>query len=174
MGTKALFLDRDGVINQDTGYVYKIKEVEFVPGIFELVKRFMHAGYKIIIVTNQSGIARKMFSKEDFYALMQYIKEQFIMHDAHIDGVYYCPHHPDFDQECSCRKPKPGMLLQAQKEHDICMKNSVMIGDSMRDMHAAQAAHVGTCILLHDKHAVYDEDIIAVKHLDEVVVPPYE
>ncbi len=142
-------MDRDGVINLDTGYIGHIDEVVFVEGIFEMVRRFREAGYLIIIVTNQSGIARGLFTLEDFETLMAWMRQTFEAHHATIDAVYMCPHHPDITGPCSCRKPAPGMLIDAQKAWDIDMSQSIMVGDSPRDIEAAQKAGVGHQFLLH-------------------------
>lgn len=166
---KALFLDRDGIINIDKGYVYKAIDIEFVEGIFDLVKRFMREGFKIVIVTNQSGIARGMFSEDDFYIVMKYIKTKFKEHNAAIDAVYFCPHHPDFDRPCTCRKPNEGMFIQAQKELDIIMNKSVMVGDSLRDIEAARRAGVLVRYLLSSTKDC--DDATVVESLKQIKVP---
>ncbi len=134
---KALFLDRDGVINVEVNYLHKIEEFIFIDGIFELCKYYQDLGYIIVVVTNQSGIARGYYTEYDFNKLTTWMIAEFAKKDIEIKKVYYCPHHPDFSSTCSCRKPKPGMLLEAKKEFDIDMKNSVMIGDKERDIEAA-------------------------------------
>ncbi len=134
---KALFLDRDGVINVEVNYLHKIEEFIFIDGIFELCKYYQDLGYIIVVVTNQSGIARGYYTEYDFNKLTTWMIAEFAKKDIEIKKVYYCPHHPDFGSTCSCRKPKPGMLLEAKKEFDIDMKNSVMIGDKERDIEAA-------------------------------------
>lgn len=133
---KALFLDRDGVINVEKEYLYKISDFEFVDGIIDLVKYFQSLGYLIIVVTNQSGIARGYYTIDQFLELTEWMKKEFSKYGAHIDAVYYCPHHPDISGICVCRKPKPGMLLQAAREFDIDLENSIMIGDKERDVEA--------------------------------------
>ncbi len=148
---KALFLDRDGVINIDHDYVHKKEDFEFVEGIFEVVRQFHEAGYLVIVVTNQSGIARGYYSEEDFLHVSEWMSEQFKKHGAMITKVYYCPHHPEITGSCRCRKPSPGMLLDAKKEYDIDMKHSVMIGDKERDIEAAIGAGIENTILLTQK-----------------------
>jgi D-glycero-D-manno-heptose 1,7-bisphosphate phosphatase len=133
---KALFLDRDGVINVEKDYLYKIEEFEFIDGIFDLCKYYSDQGYLIIVVTNQSGIARNYYSEKDFNSLTSWMIEEFKKHNITIAKVYFCPHHPDISGICSCRKPKPGMLLEAAKEFSIDLKNSVMVGDKERDIEA--------------------------------------
>lgn len=144
----ALFLDRDGVINVDTGYVHKPEECEFVEGIFDLVARANTMNYKVFVVTNQAGIARGYYTEPQFLAFSEWMKAQFTKNNAHIEEIYFCPHHPvhgfgEYLSNCDCRKPAPGMFLKAQVAHDIVMPASIMIGDNMSDLEAAAAAKVG-------------------------------
>ncbi|MBV8938691.1 MAG: HAD family hydrolase [Alphaproteobacteria bacterium] len=145
---KALFLDRDGVINLDTGYPSAREEIVFLEHIFSLCRAAKEQGYLLLVVTNQAGIARGYYTEEDFEALMQWMQEQFTAQGCALDGWYYCPHHPEFGvgeyrTACECRKPKPGMLLTAAKEWDIDMRRSILIGDKASDINAANAAGVG-------------------------------
>ena len=144
----ALFLDRDGVINVEKNYLHKIEDIEFVDGIFELCRHFQDLGYLIIVVTNQSGIARGMYTETDFEVLSAWMIERFKNENIKITCIYHCPHHPDFSGECECRKPKPKMLLDAKEAYNIDMQKSLMIGDSERDIEAAIAAGVGQIVLL--------------------------
>lgn len=143
---KALFLDRDGVINKDPGYVYRIEEFEFMPGIFEALSGFMALGYEIFIITNQSGIGRGYYTKDDFDKLSRYMLDEFKSHGVQIQKIYHCPHTPS--DKCECRKPKPGMILQALSEFDINLDSSIMIGDKQSDLDAANSAGVGSGFLL--------------------------
>ncbi|BDY05585.1 D-glycero-beta-D-manno-heptose 1,7-bisphosphate 7-phosphatase [Ferrimonas sp. YFM] len=148
---KAVFLDRDGVINLDHGYVHKIDEFEFVPGSLEACARLYKAGYQLVVVTNQSGIARGYYTEEQFHTLSQWMSERFAEAGAPLLGVYFCPHHPEkglpqYIGECQCRKPNPGMLLQAAQEHDLDVASSVMVGDKPGDVEAGRNAGVATCI----------------------------
>ena len=145
---KALFLDRDGVVNVDHGYVSQPQDFEFIPGVFSACQRFQQAGYKIVIVTNQSGIGRGYYSETDFNQLTKWMIQEFKSHHVDISAVYFCPHHPtnaapEYLQECDCRKPKPGMLLQAISQLGIDPNSSIMIGDKSSDMLAATSAGVG-------------------------------
>ncbi len=148
---KALFLDRDGVINIDKAYVYKPEQFEFIEGIFELCKAYQERDYLIIVVTNQSGIARGYYSEEDFLHVSDWMSEQFAKNGVKIIHIYHCPHHPEITGSCRCRKPSPGMLLDAKKEYNIDMKNSLMIGDKERDIEAAIGAGIENTILFTDK-----------------------
>jgi len=153
MKRAALFLDRDGVINVDLAYVYRPEEFDFIPGIFDLVRMAHEREYLVVIVTNQAGIGRGYYTEEDFHLLMNWVKEQFFRQGGHIDGVYFCPCHPEhgvgvYRKESEFRKPAPGMFLAAASELGIDLISSVMIGDKLSDMQAALAAGVGTCLYL--------------------------
>ena len=151
---KALFLDRDGVINVEKDYLYKIDDFEFIEGIFELCRYYQSQNYKIIVVTNQSGIAREYYSEADFDILSQWMIQEFSKHKITITNIFHCPHHPDISGECSCRKPHPGMLLSAQKKHNIDLTNSIMIGDKERDIEAGLNAGVQVTYLFDSENIV--------------------
>jgi len=145
----ALFLDRDGVINIDHGYVYCPADFQFIEGIFELVAAANRAGHLVIVVTNQAGIGRGYYTEKDFHALTDWMKDQFVQHGAYIDDVYFCPFHPehgigDYCRESEDRKPKPGMLIKAAHEHDIDLSASIIVGDKITDMQAGSSAGVGS------------------------------
>jgi D-glycero-D-manno-heptose 1,7-bisphosphate phosphatase len=146
--TKALFLDRDGVINHDIHHLYRIEDCEFCGGIFDLALDYQNRGYLIIIITNQAGIAKGLYSVKDYYALRNWIHAQFIAHGVYITDEYFCPHHPSYTGECNCRKPKPGMLLQAQSDWNVDMPKSVLIGDKATDIEAGRTAGVGVLKLV--------------------------
>ena len=133
---KALFLDRDGVINVEKDYLYKINDFVFIDGIFELCKHYRSLGYLIIVVTNQSGIARNYYTREDFKILTSWMVDEFLNRNINIKKVYFCPHHPDISGICKCRKPKAGMLFDARDEFDLDLNNSIIIGDKERDIEA--------------------------------------
>jgi len=137
---KALFLDRDGVINVDHDYVYKIEEFEFIDGIFELCRYYQNLGFMIFVITNQSGISRGYYSEDDFSQLSSWMVSEFAKQGVDVKKVYHCPHHPEISGECSCRKPHAGMLLEAQKEFNIDLKNSILVGDKERDIEAGLKA----------------------------------
>ena len=143
---RAVFLDRDGVINVDKNYLYRIEEFEFSEGIFELLKKLQELGYLLIVVTNQSGIARGYYKKDDFLKLTSWMVGEFKKKGIRIEKVYYCPHKPD--EGCECRKPKSGMFKEAIKEFDIDPKLSWMIGDKLSDIKAAKNIGINNTILL--------------------------
>lgn len=150
---RALFLDRDGVINVDDGHVHRRERFEFKSGIFELCRAAQHLGYLLIVVTNQAGIARGYYSEADFHHLTNWMMDQFLDHDVQITRVYYCPFHPvnglgEYKRDSLDRKPNPGMLLRAQSELNLDLASSILIGDQVSDMRAAAAAGVGTRLFL--------------------------
>jgi D,D-heptose 1,7-bisphosphate phosphatase len=161
---KALFLDRDGVVNQDLGYVCHEKNIHFVSGIFELCLEAKCKNYLIIIITNQSGIERGYYTDIDFQKVMAFIKEAFRFHNISIDDVFYCPWlcHED-------RKPNPGMFLKAQYKHNIDMGASIAIGDAERDIEAAQRAGVGKTILFAPKQATHTKAHYQFSELSDCV-----
>ncbi len=152
---KAVFLDRDGVINVDSGYVSKREDFVFCEGVFDALKSFQKLGYMLIIVTNQSGIGRGYYSEKDFLALSEWMNDELKNKGIKISKVYYCPHAPDAG--CECRKPKPKMILDAVKEFDIDLKNSVMVGDKLSDMEAGKKAGVARLFLLSDGKSEFEK-----------------
>jgi D-glycero-D-manno-heptose 1,7-bisphosphate phosphatase len=155
---KAVFLDRDGVINVDRGYTYRIEDFEFIDGVFEACKLFAASGYRLIVVTNQSGIGRGLYSEQDFLTLTEWMKGQFRSQGIALDAVYFCPHHPEqgqgrYKQFCECRKPQPGMLLQGIAEFGLEPDRCVMFGDKVSDLEAARAAGIGRKVFVNDQSA---------------------
>lgn len=148
---RALFLDRDGVINVEINYLHKVDDFQFIEGIFELCKKYQNKGYIIIVVTNQSGIARGYYSEEDFNYLTSWMIKEFAKEGVNIKKVYSCPHHPEISGTCSCRKPEPGMFLKAKKEFDIDLKNSILVGDKESDIEAALSSGVRETYLFDEK-----------------------
>lgn len=144
----AIFLDRDGTLNVETGYLYKKAEWRWLRGSREAIAMLNRANYLVVVVTNQAGIARGLYHAEDVLELHCWVNVQLAEVGAKIDGFYFCPHHPEFTGSCSCRKPKPGMLLQAAGELGIDLKNSWMVGDKFSDIEAGMAAGCKS-ILVH-------------------------
>lgn len=149
---KAVFFDRDGVINVDTINLHKIEDFVWIDGAKEAIKYCNDNGYLAIIITNQSGVARGLFTLDDVEKVHNFVQDELKKVGAHIDAFYYCPHHKEgtvepYNIECSCRKPKPGMILQACKDFDIDVKQSYMLGDKQRDCDAGiNAGCKGTCL----------------------------
>lgn len=150
---KAAFLDRDGVINVDHGYVSNAEKFEFIDGVFAACRHLQNQGYLLVVVTNQSGIGRGYYNESEFWQLTDWMKQKFAENDVEIADVFFCPHHPidalpPFQRDCQCRKPAPGMLLQAIEKYGISAEQSLMLGDKRSDMQAAAAAGVGRKILV--------------------------
>jgi D-glycero-D-manno-heptose 1,7-bisphosphate phosphatase len=152
MTIKTIFLDRDGVINKEVGYLHKIEDFKFIDGIFDACLFFLKLNYQIIIVTNQSGIARGYFNHSDYQKLTQWMLNQFFTKNISILGTYYCPHGPE--SICSCRKPMPGMFFEARDKFNINMEESWMIGDSETDIEAAINAGILNTILIRNGHLI--------------------
>ncbi|MEZ5997618.1 MAG: HAD family hydrolase [Hyphomonas sp.] len=143
----ALFLDRDGVINVDKGYVSRVEDFEWVDGAAETIAAFNRRGWYVFVVTNQSGIARNYYSEADMHALHDWMQVELAKAGAHIDRIYYCPFHAEgenaaYRKDSFDRKPKPGMLLRAMSDFPVKRELSLMIGDKDADMEAAKAAGV--------------------------------
>ena len=149
---KAIFLDRDGVVNKEVNYLFKKEDFEFIDGIFDACLYFQNLGYAIIIVTNQSGIARKYYTENDYQTLTKWMLRQFEDNGIEILNVFHCPHGPE--STCECRKPKPGMFLKAKDEHNTDMEKSWMIGDKERDIIAANSARIYNTILVRGSHKI--------------------
>jgi D-glycero-D-manno-heptose 1,7-bisphosphate phosphatase len=142
---RAVFLDRDGTINVEKDYLHRIADFTFISGAPEAIRCLQEAGFLVIVVTNQSGVARDYFDEAAVHALHEHIQQLLVNFGAAIDAFYHCPHHPtegvgDYRVDCDCRKGSPGMLLQAAREHDIDLGRSFMIGDKLADIEAGYAA----------------------------------
>lgn len=148
-GRKAVFLDRDGVINQDTGYVGSWDKFVFTDGAIEAIALLRSHSYRIIIATNQSGIARGYYTQDAFSSLSVQMMDVLEASGAAVDAIYACPHHPSVSgDECDCRKPKPGMILQAAEEYGILLQESILVGDKSSDIAAAKQAGVAHTVLV--------------------------
>lgn len=137
---QAIFFDRDGVLNEEVGYLYEVEKFKWIDGARDAIKFCNERGILTIVVTNQSGIARGLYTAQEVEILHEFMQKSLLEVGAHIDAFYYCPHHPNFSGECDCRKPKPGMILQACQEFNINPAQSILFGDSERDIEAAKAA----------------------------------
>jgi D-glycero-D-manno-heptose 1,7-bisphosphate phosphatase len=143
----AVFLDRDGTLNEDTGYVHRVEEFRWLPGAIAAVRRLNAAGYYVFVVTNQSGVARGLFDEAAVRDLHAWMNEELRRAGAHIDDMRYCPHHPDaavavYRVTCACRKPAPGMILDLMRSWPVIAEASIAIGDKERDAAAGRAAGI--------------------------------
>jgi D-glycero-D-manno-heptose 1,7-bisphosphate phosphatase len=150
---KAAFLDRDGVINVDQGYVHRIEDFDFVAGTLDACRQLARRGWLLVVATNQSGIGRGLYTAQEFHQVTDWMRAHFARSGAQLAGVYYCPHHPTdaidrFRMQCDCRKPQPGMLLAAARDLSLDLAQSMMFGDKCEDLQAAQAAGVAHRVLL--------------------------
>ena len=166
MTIKTIFLDRDGVINKEVNYLHNIDDFEFIDGVFEACRHFQKLGYEIIIITNQSGIARGYYTEYDYQLITKWMLDQFEERNVKILDVFHCPHGPD--SSCDCRKPKPGMLLQAINQYGIDMKKSWMIGDKDVDIKAANAANIQNTIMVKSGHPIDLKNSKAKHVLDSI------
>ena len=140
---KAVFLDRDGVINKELGnYVCKFEDFEILTHNYEALRELQSRGYLILVATNQGGLAKGWYSEETLKQMHDHLSADYLANGITISGFYYCPHHPDFTGDCDCRKPKPGMLLKGIKDHNLDAAASYFIGDKLTDVEAAEAAGV--------------------------------
>ena len=132
---KAVFLDRDGTLNVNFGYVHRTQEWEWITGAIDALKSLQTAGFLLVIVTNQAGIARGYYKPADVEALHDWVTSELAVHGVELTGIYYCPHHADFGEirQCACRKPEPGMILRAAQDLDIDVHHSWIIGDQVSD-----------------------------------------
>ena len=148
----AVVIDRDGVIIEDTDYVYKSADLSFIPGSIEALQTLSRSSYKIIIITNQSGIGRGYFTESDYHVFTETLLEKLSDYGARVDGVYFCPHHPAsgmgrYKTLCPCRKPRTGMLTKASREHGIRLRGSWLIGDKTSDIKAGADAGCKTILV---------------------------
>jgi len=156
-----IFLDRDGVINIDTGYVHKWSQFEFIEGTLEALKYLTELGFRMIIVTNQGGIAKGFYTEEDFQELNKKMIDRMHSHDIKILDTFYCPHHeegniPKLSKDCNYRKPKPGMILAAAKKHNLDLSRSIIIGDKESDLLAGKNANLFKSFLIDPSSELSD------------------
>lgn len=157
---KAVFLDRDGVINEDKGYVHKISDFKFLPNVPEAIRSLNEREYLVIVITNQSGIARGFYSEQDMHAVHNHMTSTLSNENARIDAIYFCPHLSDPKEivaekyllDCECRKPKPGMILQAQRDFQITdISQCFLVGDKISDIQSGKTAGCKT-VLVNSKY----------------------
>jgi D-glycero-D-manno-heptose 1,7-bisphosphate phosphatase len=138
----AVFLDRDGTLNEDRGYVWRWADFSWLPGTFEALGRLRAAGFKLVVVTNQAGVAKGLYRAEDVAALHDRAAQDLSSRGLGVDGFYFCPHHPDYGGQgpCACRKPAPGLLLKAAQDLGLDLARSFLVGDKISDLKAGLAA----------------------------------
>lgn len=156
MNNKCLFLDRDGVINEEMGYVWQIDKIQFKPGIIELINFANFMEYKVIVITNQGGISKGLYTVNDVTTLHQFIKECFASHGAIIDEFLFCPHHPE-QSRCLCRKPGKLLFERAIHQYQINPKQSFMLGDKQHDLTPAKQLGM-TTVLVGVQDPMYSAD----------------
>lgn len=152
---RAAFLDRDGVLNVDHGYVSRAEDFHWLPGAMQAMAQLQQAGYQLVVVTNQSGIGRGYYTQADFDTLTAHMRAELQAAGVSLAGVYCCPHHPqaalaEYRQDCDCRKPRPGMIVRAASELGLDLPASCLFGDKPGDIAAGRAAGVGRCTLIGD------------------------
>lgn len=169
---KAIFLDRDGVINKEVNYLHRIEDFTFTHNCIIAIKMLREAGYKILIVTNQAGIGRGYYTEADLNKLMHWLKIELQKNGGDLDDYAFCPHHPTdaigkYKRHCKCRKPEPGMLLSLIEKHGVDVANSIMVGDKFSDLEAAQAAGIQKHILVKTGHEFDENNVPSQWHIFE-------
>ncbi|MBP6999766.1 MAG: D-glycero-beta-D-manno-heptose 1,7-bisphosphate 7-phosphatase, partial [Tepidiphilus sp.] len=152
-GRPAAFLDRDGVLNEDRGYVHRWEDFAFLPGVIDALRRLQQKGYLLVVITNQSAVARGLCAETDVLALHERMRAFLHGQGIELAGIYYCPHHPQgsvarYTRACACRKPEPGMILRAAQEHGIDLARSLLVGDKISDLEAGRAAGIPSLYLV--------------------------
>ena len=145
---KAIFLDRDGVINKEVSYLSDPDKFEFIEGSIDALRDLKNMGYLLIVITNQAGIARGYFTENTLSKIHTKMTMILKNYEIEIDGIYICPHHPNFTGPCECRKPKPGMIIDASNKYNVDLNQSYMIGDTLKDIETGINAHCKTVLLL--------------------------
>jgi D-glycero-D-manno-heptose 1,7-bisphosphate phosphatase len=160
---RAAFIDRDGVINEEREYVHKVEDFVILPGAVAGLKALQDAGFTIVVVTNQAGIGRGLYTEAAFHELTLHMQTLLSESGVHVSGVYFCPHHPTaglgpYRQDCECRKPRPGMLRRAAREMGLDLSRSVLVGDKMSDVEAGRSAGLAEAVLVETGHALSPAD----------------
>jgi D-glycero-D-manno-heptose 1,7-bisphosphate phosphatase len=166
---KAVFLDRDGTINEEVGYLRNLSDLRLIPGAAAAIKRLNDAGLKVVLVTNQSGIARGYFSEAQLHEIHDRLSQMLLEEGARLDAVYYCPHHPSagkshYTRECDCRKPGTGLIDMAVSDLNIDVKHSYVVGDKWSDVELGQKARAHS-VLVRTGYGAVDEGNERPPHL---------
>lgn len=158
MSRPAIFIDRDGTINVNVHHLHRVEDLTLIPGAGKAIAQLNRANYAVIIITNQSAIARGLLTEKGLSDIHTALKRILVTENATIDGIYHCPHHPEYGDKviCKCRKPKPGMLQQAARDHDLDLSQSFMIGDSLSDLQAGWHAGCSSALV----RTGYGEDVL--------------
>ncbi len=164
MSRPAVFIDRDGVLNEERAFVYRPEDFVFIPGAIEALRLLQAAGYLLVVVTNQSGIARGLYTEADYLALSAHLRRSLQSSGIRLDAIEHCPHLPDaplpgYRLDCDCRKPRPGMLLRAIRTLDIDPRTSFLVGDRLSDVEAGRAAGLARCFLVRTGYELSREAI---------------
>ena len=165
--SKYIFLDRDGTIIEDKGYVHKIDDLKFLPGAVSGLKKLQKLGYKFIIISNQAGIARGLYSLKDAETFNHELTARLAKSGVKIEKIYICPHHPEFTEKCSCRKPEPGLAKLAAKEFGINLKKSVFIGDKDSDVELGKNCKGAAILIKNNKYPNSTPPNFTVADLEE-------
>lgn len=178
MNSVGLFIDRDGTINTEVDFLTRPEDLQLIPNAAEAIREANRLGIKVIVITNQSGIARGLMSEEDVHAVHRKLEKLLAERGARIDAIFYCPHHPDYGtpqyrQECTCRKPKTGMLERAAKEFNLDLRSSFVVGDRWVDMKAGEQAGCGTILVLTGYGTVEREECEKTTRIDHVAQDLY-
>ncbi len=168
-GRRAAFIDRDGVINAELDYVYRVEDFHVLPGAVAGLRQFAELGYALVVVTNQAGIAKGRYSEADYALLTAHMRELLRRQGVEFAGVYHCPHHPDgsvarYAVPCACRKPAPGLLLQAATDLGLDLARSVLVGDKISDTQAGRAAGVRWTVLVESGHRLPADALTHADH----------
>ena len=160
---RAAFIDRDGVINEERSFVFRPEDFVLLPGAIEGLRALQHAGFLLVVITNQSGIARGLYRDEDYQSLTTHMQSELRARGVRLDAIEYCPHLPDaplpqYRRACECRKPRPGMLRRAAATLGIDLPHSVLIGDRATDVAAGRAAGIGRCLLVRSGYPISAQD----------------
>ncbi len=167
---RAVFLDRDGTLNVEVNYLHRIADLVLIQGTAQAIQRLNTAGYVVVVVSNQAGIARGYYDEQALRTLQAHFADLLAEQGAHVDGWYWCPHHPDFSGACECRKPKPGMLLRAADQHGLDFAQSWMVGDTLSDIAAGQAVGCRTLLVRTGYGRKAETELTAEMALPDAVV----
>jgi len=161
---KAVFLDRDGTIVEDIGYLNSPEQIKFIPGSIEAIKMLNEAGYKVIVITNQAGVARGLVTEDMLQTIDKVMHKNILNGGGHLDALYYCPHHPEhgvypYRQVCECRKPHTGLIKRAMRDQNLDLSKSFMIGDKASDVEAGKRAGTKTVLVLSGRGKESKKDL---------------